>query len=187
EQFARLNTDLGDLDATWAPMVPLRQAQCLAHQEQWAEALEIAESVSERFSEFRQLYEADYVMGRCFSMQARFNEAREAFTRVVRSTTGGRTETAAMAQWMIGESFFHQKAYRDAIRAYHRVVSLHAYPQWKAAALLQAGKCHEQTGQWREAVKLYTQLLREYPTTEYAADASQRLRVAQKSASLNVN
>ncbi|MDA1052849.1 MAG: tetratricopeptide repeat protein [Planctomycetota bacterium] len=187
EQFTGLGNDLDDLDAAWVPMVPLREAQCLAHQEKWSEALNIAEGIGGRFPNFRQLYEADYVIGRCLSMQARFPEAREAFTGVVRSTTGGRTETAAMAQWMIGESFFHQQEYRDAIRAYHRVVSLHAYPPWQAAALLQAGKCHEQTDEWREAVKLYTQLLRDYPNTEYAADASERLRVAQKSTATNTN
>ena len=182
ELFTTLGEDMGDLNATWAPMVSLRRAQCLAHQEQWSEALEIAKQIGERFPDFRQLYEAEYVIGRCLSMQARFSAAREAFTRVVRSTTGGRTETAAMAQWMIGESYFHQKDYHAAVRAYHRVVSLYAYPQWQAASLLQAGKCHEQSGDWREAVKLYTQLLRDYPETSHAADASQRLRVAQRSA-----
>lgn len=131
--------------------------------------------------------EFEAFLGRCLSMQARFSEAREAFHRVVRSTTGGRTETAAMAQWMIGESFFHQKEYREAVRAYHRVVSLHGYPQWQAAALLQAGKCHEQSGEWQEAVKLYTQLLRDYSDTTHAADASQRMRVAQRSAGINTN
>ena len=185
EQFANLGQDVGDLDTSWAPMVPLREAQCLAHQERWPDALAKAQSVGERFPAFRQLYEADYVLGRCLSTQARFSEAREAFTRVVRSTTGGRTETAAMAQWMIGESYFHQKEYREAVRAYHRVVSLHTYPHWQAAALLQAGKCHEQSGEWREAVTLYTQLLRDYPETTYAAEASQRLRVAQRSAGSN--
>ncbi|MCB9941360.1 MAG: tetratricopeptide repeat protein [Planctomycetaceae bacterium] len=187
ELFTTLGEDVGDLKTAWTPMVPLRQAQCLAHQEQWAEALAIAQSIGDRFPDFRQLYEADYVIGRCLSMQARFSAARDAFTQVVRSTTGGRTETAAMAQWMIGESYFHQKDYREAIRAYHRVVSLYAFPQWQAAALLQAGKCHEQTNEWREAVKLYTQLLRDYPETPHAADASQRLRVAQRTAGTNTN
>ncbi len=180
QRFAELDELVGDSPASWVPMISLRQAQVLAHQQQWSEALALGLTMGERFPEFRQLYEADYLIGRCLSMQGRFAESREAFTRVVRSTTGSRTETAAMAQWMIGESYFHQRAYRDAIRAYHRVVGLYSYPQWQAAALLQAGKCHEQSEEWRESVKLYTQLLRDYPSTTYAQEASQRLRVAQQ-------
>ena len=72
KQFTSLSNDIGEFDAAWVPMVPLRQAQCLAHEEQWAEALAIAQGIGERFPSFRQLYEADYVMGRCLSMQARF-------------------------------------------------------------------------------------------------------------------
>ena len=42
---------------------------------------------------------------------------------------------------------------------------LYAYPRWQAAALLQAGKCHEQLDQWTEAAELYARLLRQYPET----------------------
>lgn len=181
EQFGDLSKDIRDEESSWVPMVPLRQSQCLAHEEKWGEALELARGVRALFPEFRQVYEADYVIGRCLTMQARFSESREAFARVLRSTTGGKTETAAMAQWMIGESYFHQQKHHDAIRAYGLVVTRHAFPRWQAAALLQAGKCHEQAGEWQDAVKMYTKLLSDYPNTEYATAASQRLRVARKS------
>jgi TolA-binding protein len=179
-RFAKLADETTDLEAAWIPMVHLRQAQVLAHQEQWADALAAAEKIAGEFAEFRQQFEVDYLIGRCLSTQARFAEAREAFARVVRSPNGGRTETAAMAQWMIGESFFHQKQYHDAIRAYHRVEGLYAYPQWQAAALLQAGKSHELLGEWKEAVKLYAQLLQEHAETKYAEEAARRLGVAQQ-------
>jgi len=56
-----------------------------------------------------------------------------------------------MAQWMIGESYLHQKKYHDAIRAYLRGEGLYDFPKWQAVSLLQAGKCYEALGQWREA------------------------------------
>jgi TolA-binding protein len=166
----------------WAAMVPLRQAQVLAHQKQWSEAYNLAAGIAQRWPEFRQQYEADYLIGRCLMAQARFQDAREAFERVVRSPAGGRTETAAMAQWMIGETFFHQKNYAEAIKAYYRVERLFPYPRWQAGALLQAGKCHEMRGEFAEAVQRYGQLLKDYPDTPFAEDAEQRLRVAQKRA-----
>jgi TolA-binding protein len=173
--FARLAVETSGAQDAWLAMIPLRRAQLLVQQERWPEAFEIAQGIGQRFPEFRQQYEVDYVIGRCFSSEARFNEARVAYQRVVRSTTGGGTETAAMAQWMIGETFFHQREYDQAIRAYHRVESLYGYPKWQAAALLQAGKCHELKGELNAAVQTYAQLVKDYSHTSYAADAAKRL------------
>jgi TolA-binding protein len=171
----------------WAGMVPLRQAQVLAHQKQWSEAYDLAGGIPARWPDFHQQYEADYLMGRCLMAQAKLQDARAAFDRVVRSTTGGRSETAAMAQWMIGETYFHQKNYLEAIKAYYRVERLFPYPRWQAAALLQSGKCHEMRGEFADAVQRYGQLLKDYPNSPFAEDAEQRLRVARKRTALSAD
>ena len=165
-----------DRQDPWLAAIPLRRAQLLAQRGQWQEAYEMAAAIANRFPDFRQQHEVDYLLGRCLSSQGRFAEARRAYERVVRSPTGSHTETAAMAQWMVGESYLHQKEYDQAIRAYHRVVSLYDYPRWQAAALLQAGKCHERKGETAEALRLYAQLLKDHPATTFAADAAERLK-----------
>lgn len=167
----------------WLAMIPLRQAQILARETRWTEAQALAESIPRRFPDFRQQYEVDYLIGRCLSSRGQLTDARQAYQRVVRSPAGGRTETAAMAQWMIGETYFLQKNYSEAVKAYHRVDTLYAFPRWQAVALLQAGKCHEMQGQWAEAVALYAQLLKDYPRTRYVEEASRRLRKAKQQAS----
>ena len=85
-----------------------------------------------------------------------------------------------MAQWMIGESFLHQKQIDDALKAYQRVVRLYEFPNWQAAALLQIGKCHEQKAEWSDAVRSYSQLLKEFPKTKFADDAARRLAAVQR-------
>jgi len=112
--------------------------------------------------------------------------AREAYQTVIRSPRGSKTETAAMAQWMIGETYFHQKNYETARREYLRTEILYAYPEWQAAALLQAGKCHEQLGQWDKAAALYTRLLQRYPETKHAEAAKERQKIAENNAQLTV-
>jgi TolA-binding protein len=81
-----------------------------------------------------------------------------------------------MAQWMIGECYMHQEKYDEAIKAYHRVESLFDYPHWQAAALLQAGICHELKGESAEATKLFDQLIKQHPETTFAAEAAERLQ-----------
>jgi TolA-binding protein len=98
---------------------------------------------------------------------------------VIRSEQGGKTETAAMAQWMIGESYFHQENYEAALREYLRVEILFDYPRWAAASLVQAAKCHEHLGEWKDAAELYTRLLNTYPDCELAEEARERLEAAQ--------
>ena len=85
-----------------------------------------------------------------------------------------------MAQWMIGETFFHQKNYEAALREYLRVEILYDYPDWQAAALLQAGKCQEQLGQWQQAAELYERLIEDFATTSYVDEAERRRKTAQE-------
>ena len=159
----------------WMAMIPLRHAQMLAQQNQWADAQAIAAKVEKDFPNFEQQYEVDYLLGRCFAMQADFDAARKAYHKAIVSATGAKTETAAMAQWMIGETFFHQKNYEAAAQEYLRLEILYAYPTWQAAALLQAGKCREQLGETAGAVKLFQKVLKVYPNTSFAKDAAKQL------------
>lgn len=179
EEFARLAKKAEGRDEPWLAMIPLRQAQILGNRKAWAEAFDLASGIAERFPNFRQQYEVDYLLGRCLGSRGEFDAARAAYERVIRSPAGGRTETAAMAQWMIGESYFHQKNYDAAVKAYQRVERLFAFPRWQAGAVLQAGKCHEAKGEWKQAVQLYAQLLKDYPDTTFTEEASKRLRAAQ--------
>jgi TolA-binding protein len=186
-EFAAAGERLADLAVRvegsrepWTAMVPLRQAQVLAQQKKWREAQELAESIASRWPEFDQQHEADYVIGRALAARGEFDDARAAYEKVIRSTTGGKTETAAMAQWMIGETYYHQKNYETALREYLRLEILYAYPTWQAAALLQAGKCSEQLGQWKQAAELYQRLVKDFAETSFVEEAEKRLIAARE-------
>jgi TolA-binding protein len=182
ERLSQLSTQLEGRKEEWLPMIQLRLGQVLAQQNKWQEASQIAHTFAQNYPDFPQIYEVDYLLGRCLAAQARFNDARAAYDRVLRSPRGGKSETAAMAQWMIGESYFQQQEFEEAIAAYHRVERLFAYPQWQAAALLQAGKCREAQGQWQEALRCYEQLLKQHAETMVADEAEQRVRVVRQRA-----
>ena len=170
--FAKLaSTPASQKSPEWRAVVPLRLAQLHAAKSNWKEALKLATQVRDKFPSFNQRFEADYLIGRCMSKKARFSEARDAYREVVNSTSANQTETAAMAQWMIGETYFHQRDYANAIQAYTQVDTLNAAHRWKAAAMLQTAKCFELTGEVQQANKFYHQVMTEYPNTSFATDA----------------
>lgn len=179
ERFAALGRKVEGRREPWVAMVVLRQGQVLAQQNHWAEAEQVAEKVLKDWPQLDERFEVEYLLGRALANRGEFEAAREAYRGVIRSETGGKTETAAMAQWMIGESYFHQKNYDTALREYLRLEILYAYPTWQAGALLQAGKCHEQLGEWKEASELYARLLQNYGQTRFAEEAAGRLRTAR--------
>jgi len=174
EQFDRLARQVGGRDDSWLAMIPLRRAQVLAHQKKWNEARVIASKIGAQFPDFQEQYEVDYLLGRCLGSEADFAGAREAYRRVILSPIGEKTETAAMAQWMTGETFFHQKNYAEARREYWKVHILYKFPTWQAAALLQAAKCSDLLGESEEADKIYAQLIKEFPGTQFAKEALAR-------------
>ena len=74
-------------------MIPLRRAQILAEQQKWQEAYDLASGIEERFPEFGQQYEVDYVLGLCLVQAGQAGRGVQRYERVIRSPEGGRTET----------------------------------------------------------------------------------------------
>lgn len=155
--------------------ISLRKAQILATRRNWSEALKAAQKIVEEHPDFAEQYEVDFLIGRCRAASADFDAARAAYAKAVASPAAKGTETAALAQWMIGESYFHQKNFEAALREYSNEGPLSEYPTWQAASLLQAAKCREHLGQPAEAAQAYERLLRDYSKTPFVDEARKRL------------
>ncbi len=184
DQLALLEQDTAGRRDSWLAMLPLRRAQSLAQLNKWQTAAQVALQLKKTWPDFDQTYEADYLLGRAAAATANFAGAREHYQAVVRSPQGSKTETAAMAQWMIGETYFHQQEYPAAVREYLRVEILYSYPRWQAAALLQAGKCYELLNDRKAALELYDRLLERFGNESFAAEAKQRRASLAKSPSV---
>jgi TolA-binding protein len=111
--------------------------------------------------------------------------ARMVYGHVLENDWAAGTETAAMAQWMIGESYFHQRNYELARVAYERVMERHHFPEWQARAALQAGKCAELGNHWEAAAKYYAEAAERWGDTKSAHELSARLRWVQKQVAQN--
>ena len=83
ERFDVLAQQLSELSEPWTAVIPLRQAQLLAVGRQWPEAYDKALEVREKYPDYRQMYEVNFLLGRCLASQASFQSAREAYGQVI--------------------------------------------------------------------------------------------------------
>lgn len=120
-------------------------------------------------------YRIDEIAGRAYMRQAKFDDARAAFKRTVDSKEGTRTQTAAKAQFMIGESYTTQKKYREAREAYSRVYLLYKHPEWREPARYQMGVCDQALGDKPQAIATFEKFLEEFPESTHEADVKKRL------------
>ncbi len=104
----------------------------------------------------------------------RFDQARALLENVIRSS-----ETEAnlrgRAQWLIGETYYLQQEFAQAIEAYRRVEGIDPGGDWVSASLVQAGKSFEQLGRTRDAAVCYGNLLSRFANTSHSEIARRRL------------
>ncbi|MCH2115874.1 MAG: tetratricopeptide repeat protein [Pirellulales bacterium] len=180
QQFVRLQTLTIGMAEPWVAMVPLRRAQLAACRQKWLLVLEQLDELDRRFPEFLLQYEVDYLRGRAHAGRGAMAAARRSYRRALQHAAAANTETTAQAQWMIGETFFHQRDYERANQAYLKVLQMHGQPDWQARAALQAGKCWELLERWDRASEIYRAALDRGKTAGLAPQLRARLRWTEK-------
>jgi TolA-binding protein len=172
ESFASLLEAPDAKSRPWYATARLRVVQALSEAGRWSDVLAAVEAAKRDLPEAD--YEFDFLAGRAYTARAELAEARAAYERVAADERARDTEMAATAQFLAGETYFHQRNYQAALREYIRCLTEHKQPAWQSAALLQAGKCQEHLGRFKEAHAAYDRLVAEFGTSPYAADAQAR-------------
>ena len=180
QQFAELQPLTIGIGESWVAMVPLRRAQLAARRQQWTEVLKQLDKLEEKFPDFALRYEVDYLRGRAQAGRGEMTAARRSYRRVLENQAARQTETAARAQWMIGETFFHQHDYPRAEAAYSKVMQYEEESDWQARAALQAGKCWELQAGWEEAREVYRSAIERWRTSESTPQLQARLNWTEK-------
>lgn len=182
ETLARLEASPDPLvrQAEWMAGLRLLTAEAHLQAKQYAEVEEVVARFRAEDPDSPLLYQADEILGRRFKNEARWEEARQAFARVVDSKAGFRTETAAKAQLLIAETYLLEEKFAEAVTEYYKVFLNYKFPDYQAPALYQAAKCDEQLGRWEGAVKSYETLLEQFPEHEFARKAAPALEQARQ-------
>lgn len=190
EKLTSLKAEAGNeavKEAEWFDRVWVLLAELNFREKKYPDVVAVVEELKQRNPKSPFLYQAEEVLGRSYKQQAppRFEDARAAFERVLADPAAFRTETAAKAQFMIGETYFFEEKWEQASTAYQKVYSNYKFPEWQAAALLSSGKCDEAQNEWKLASGSYKLLLKEFSGSTVAEEARKRLDNAQKRAGAN--
>jgi TolA-binding protein len=146
--------------------------ECLAVLQKWKKSEEIFARHVVRFSDGVLWYQAKFGVGWALENQGRCDDAINAYREVVARHQG---ETAARAQFQIGECLYAQKKFELAARELIKVDILYTYPEWSAAALYEAGRCMQYLGQDAQAREQFRQVASKYKQTRWAQMAQESL------------
>lgn len=167
-------------DEPWLARVWILAAETQFRLKRYEDVAATVAGLKQKLPQAALTYQADEILGRTLKQQARFPEARAALDLVLAAPAAFRTETAAKSQFLIAETWLLQEKWKEAFLAYQKVYASYAYPEWQAAALLQAGACDEHLGNWKDAAMTYQRLLAEFPNSMHVEEAKKKLAEAQQ-------
>jgi TolA-binding protein len=155
----------------------LRLGHALAQLKQWDQSRQAHEQVAGRFGNGPWAHEARYGIGWAWQNQKQYDNAVAAYAQVANGTTA---EVAAKAQLQIGLCRLEQKRYPEATTALLVVPFTYDYPEWNAAALVEAARGFSDLKQTDQAVRLLKRVLRDHPESKWAGVAKERLEALTK-------
>jgi TolA-binding protein len=175
DHLARLEREF-EGDESFGPGL-LRLGECHAALQRWDDSEAVFTKYLDRFPESPQWYQARFGLGWALENQERYDPAIDSYRQVVSRHEG---ETAARAQFQIGECLFADKRYDEAVRELLKVDILYGYPEWSAAALYEAGRCFEEMSDPVAARRQFEQLVRDHEGSSWALLARERLETMSR-------
>ncbi len=170
------------VEPTWAATVALRQCELLLKTKQYATLEKSVAESKHRFADFERLHEFDYLLARAAVLQVDFDAARMHLQSIMDATQANQNSAFARATWMLGETYFMEQKFDEAIAEYKRVAD-GALPQpWPALSLMQMAKCYELQSRTEEAVAMYQRAIEATKDPKIQQEAAARVDVIQRTA-----
>jgi len=153
-----------------------RAGQSAGQLKDWTASVALDEELLAAFPQFDRRADARYGLGLALQNLDRLPQALAAYEQVVKETD---TETAAKAQFMIGECLFAQKKHEEAAAQFLKAAYGYPYEEWVGNAHFEAARCFEilkQFDQARESYRTLTEKLPGHPKAKLAAERLKELR-----------
>lgn len=163
----------------WTASLRVKRIGCWVALKCWKPVIESVRSLRTTLAADDPLIaELDFADGQALVGLGQLDVARGKFQAVVDTRRGG--DLAAHAQYLRGETYFHQDRFHDALREFLKVDILYNAPHWQAVSLLEAGKVYERLDQWTDAAETYDRLCTKFPLDSIAAEGAFRSRRSKR-------
>ncbi|MCG8585629.1 MAG: tetratricopeptide repeat protein [Pirellulales bacterium] len=177
-RFASLYESARDGTRPADRLIVIRHAQCLAHEQSWQAAADVASSAMHGEWNEQLRAELHYVLGRCRTAEASYNAARERYLEVTRSSHASAT-LKNRALWMIAYGDAATGDLTAAREMFERIEKQSRDANFAARALIEAGRCSERAGDWQAAKATYQQVVAKYPAAISNGETHRRLAVVE--------
>ena len=153
--------------------VHFRIAQCHEQAGRIDKAIKLYEAVVKEAPRSEAAVNAFLQMAR---LAEKKGDMKQAITFYTKAARGGTSDAAAQAQFHLGEIYEKREAYYDAARAYMRIAILLMHERLSPESLWRAGQCFEKAGKVEQAKKAYSELVTDFPDSDQAEKAKERLQ-----------
>lgn len=157
----------------FAALAALHAAQSAWQLQQYQKSLDLLRDFEQQHADSPLLPEVLYERGAALFGLEKLDEALPLLEEV---TARSKAEVAAKARFLIGEIYFAKKDHREAVRNFFLVAFGYGYPTWQANAHYEAARCFEVLGMKDQAIKSYRDVVQQFPESDRAPLARQRLR-----------
>ena len=150
------------------------RAMCLYGKEMWTAAFDALNALREDFIGTDLFYSIVYYTGMIFTERQTYDEARVEFQNVVSSA---HEELAPLAQFGIGQTYFAEAKYDDAIESYQQVIDTYPDSTMAQEAHFTIGWAYEKLKKYDEAIIQVEGAIEKYP--HHANTANMQFYVGQ--------
>lgn len=150
----------------------LRLGEANNQLQRWADSERAFAQYLDQFGKRPAWYQARFGVAWAREQQQRYADAITSYRQVVEQHSG---ETAARAQFQIGQCLMAQNNHAEAVAELLKVDILFDYPAWSAAALFEAGRCFVRRGQAVEARRQFSAVVERFDDTRWAKLAQTEL------------
>lgn len=144
--------------------------------ENYKEAITILKPISEKTKKTEYTKKSNILIASLYTKEKRYNEAIEIYNKILKTEKSGNYYNEAL--YGRGNTYFEMKSYYEAIGNYKKLILINNF-KYMSSVLYNLAICYENTEKTKEAIEIYSTILKKYPNSYEATLAQSKMMLAK--------